>query len=294
MPELVSLPPTIAAVGLELDRATERLRAAGVAYPQREAAWFWEIAAGLPSGQAWLVREQRADTQAAGRFHDMVARRLTGMPFAYAAGQMAFRRLSLTIDDRALIPRPETEGLVERVLDWAADRPGGWVADIGTGSGCIALSLALEGRFDRVVAVEPSPPAAALARSNVVRCGAAVEVREGDLLMPLAAERYRAIVSNPPYLRDDEWDALDVSVRDFEPRLALVSGADGLDATRALIAGAAERLEPGGLLALEIDERRAAAVRDVASACGWVDIRIAADLFGRARYALMNSRGRTS
>lgn len=294
MPELASFAPTIATIGLELEFATERLRSAGVAYPQREAAWFWEIAAGLPSGQAWLAREHRAHAAVVGRFHDMVERRLTGMPFAYAAGQMAFRRLTLSIDERALIPRPETEGLVDLVLDWAADRPAGWVADIGTGSGCIALSLALEGRFDRVVAVEPSGFAAALARANVAHTGAVVDVREGDLLTPLGAERYRAIVSNPPYLRDDEWDALDVSVRVYEPRLALVSGADGLDATRALIAGAAERLEPGGLLALEIDERRAAAVRDLAAAGGWERIRIAVDLFGRARYALMNSRGRTS
>ena len=294
MPELASLPPTIATVGLELDRAAERLRAAGITYPQREAAWFWEITAGLPAGQAWLAREQRVDTLVLSRFHDMVERRLTGMPFAYAAGQMAFRRLTLTIDDRALIPRPETEGLVELVLDWAANRPGGSVADIGTGSGCIALSLALEGRFDRVVATEPSSSAAALARANVARSRVAVDVREGDLLVPLGAERYRAIVSNPPYLTDDEWAALDASVRLFEPRLALVSGADGLDATRALIAGAAERLEPGGLLALEIDERRAVAVRDLAGAGGWDRIRIERDLFGRARFALMNSRGRTS
>ncbi len=296
MPELARRLPTIATVGAELDRATETLGAAGVVYPQREAAWFWEAAAGVPAGQVWLTREDRAAPDAVPRFHDMIARRLTGMPFAYAAGQMSFRRLTLAIDDRALIPRPETEGLVELVLDWAADRPGGYVADIGTGSGCIALSLALEGRFERVVATEPSPLAAALARENVSRSGAgvAVEVRDGELLEPLGHDRYRAIVSNPPYLTDDEWLALDASVRAFEPRLALVSGADGLDATRALIAGADRMLEPGGLLALEIDERRAAAVRDLATTCGWDRIRIERDLFGRPRYALMNSRGRTS
>jgi release factor glutamine methyltransferase len=296
VPELAAQFRTIATVGAELDRAADTLGAAGVAFPQREAAWFWEAAAGLPSGQVWLAREDRVVPDALRRFHDMIARRLTGMPFAYAAGQMSFRRLTLAIDDRALIPRPETEGLVELVLDWAADRPGGSVADIGTGSGCIALSLALEGRFERVVATEPSPLAAALARENVQRCGlpVPVDVRDGDLLEPLGPDRYRAIVSNPPYLTDDEWLALDSSVRAFEPRLALVSGADGLDATRALIAGAAAQLEPGGLLALEIDERRAATVYDVARACGWDRIRIEHDLFGRPRYALMHSSGRTS
>ena len=287
-------PASIATVGALLDRSAELLGAEGVAYPQREAGWFWELAAGLPAGQAWLAREARAAGDALRRFDAMVSRRLSGMPFAYAAGQMAFRRLTLAIDDRALIPRPETEGLVELVLQWAEDHPGGWVADIGTGSGCIALSLALEGQFDWVVATEPSPSAAALARANVARTGLAVEVREGDLLEPLANDRYRAIVSNPPYLTDAEWTALDHAVRAFEPRLALTSGADGLDATRALLAGAAERLEPEGLLALEIDERRAAAVRDLARSAGWERVRIVPDLFGRPRYALMHSRGRTS
>jgi release factor glutamine methyltransferase len=230
------------------------------------------------------------------RFQGMVERRLTGMPFAYAAGQMSFRRLTLAIDRRALIPRPETEGLVDLVLQWAVDRPGGLVADIGTGSACIALSLALEGRFAQVIATEPSTPAAALARDNVRRAvvPVPVEVRAGDLLAPLGVEPYRAIVSNPPYLTDDEWAVLDPSVRLFEPRLALASGPDGLDATRSLIADAGRRLEPGGLLALEIDERRATAVADLARASGWEQIRIEHDLFGRPRYALMNSRGRMS
>jgi release factor glutamine methyltransferase len=248
----------------------------------------------LPAGQAWLAREARAAGDTLRHFDALVARRLTGMPFAYAAGQMAFRRLNLILDDRALIPRPETEGLVELVLAWTEEHPGGWVADIGTGSGCIALSLALEGHFERVVATEPSPSAAALARANADRSGLAVEVREGNLLEPLGNDRYRAIVSNPPYLTDDEWTALDHAVRAFEPRLALTSGVDGLDATRALIAGAVERLEPGGLLALEIDERRAVEVRDLAHAAGWERVRIVPDLFGRPRYAMMNSRGRTS
>lgn len=294
MPDLAARPPSIATVGAALERATERLGATGVAYPRREAAWFWEVAAGLPPGQAWLVREDRATDEVLRRFEDMIARRTGGMPFAYAAGEMAFRRLTLAIDDRALIPRPETEGLVELVLAWATGRPGGSVADIGTGSGCIALSLAREGQFDRVVATEPSPRAAALARENALRSGLPVEVREGDLLEPLAAGPYRAIVSNPPYLTDAEWDALDIAVREYEPRLALTSGADGLEATRALIAGAAERLEPGGLLALEIDERRAGAVRDLALAHEWERIRIEPDLFGRPRYAVMHSRGRMS
>jgi release factor glutamine methyltransferase len=148
--------------------------------------------------------------------------------------------LELAVDPRALIPRPETEGLVELVLRETGNGKRGLAADIGTGSGCIALSLAVEGEFDKVVAVERSPAAAALARENVARVApkTAVEIREGNLLAPLVdkGERgiYRVIVSNPPYLTEREFTELDPSVREFEPREALVSGSTGLDATRAL------------------------------------------------------------
>src|SRR3989449_7412672 len=171
-------------------------------------------------------------------------------------------------------------------------RPGraawGVVADIGTGCGCIALSLAVEGAFDRVVAVERCSEAAALACENValVRPPVPVEVRVGDLLAPLTGERCRAVIANPPYLTDGEYAAIDASVRLFEPREARGSGPAGLDATRALLAGAQRVLEPGGLLALEIDERRADAVRTLALASGWTHVTVHEDLFGRPRYAL--------
>jgi len=139
-----------------------------------------------------------------------------------------------------------------------------------------------------VIAVERSAGAATLARENValVRPPVPVEVRVGDLLEPLTGERCRAVVANPPYLSDEEYGAIDPSVRLFEPREALVSGPDGLDATRALLAGAQRVLEPGGLLALELDERRAEAVRALALASGWTRVVVHEDLFGRPRYAL--------
>jgi release factor glutamine methyltransferase len=139
-----------------------------------------------------------------------------------------------------------------------------------------------------VIAVERSGPAAALARRNVARVAppVAVEVREGDLMAPLRAERCRAIVANPPYLSEAEYPALDASVRRFEPRDALVSGRDGLDATRALLAGGRALLEPDGLLALEIDERRASRVCELAHALAWSEARVYEDLFGRPRYLL--------
>lgn len=255
---------------------------------QKTTTAVWAAVLGTSVGEAWLRRDEPKAPEQLAQFETAVARLERGVPFAYAVGRVGFRTLDLHCDARALIPRPETECLVDLIL--ARCGSGGWAADIGTGTGCLALALAVEGRFERVVAVEQSPAAAALARQNVARVAppVPVEVREGNLLEPLGdkGERYRVIVSNPPYLTAADYAALDRSVADFEPREALVSGADGLEATRALLARAAALLEPGGLVALEIDERRDAAVRELGRAYGWARIDIHRDLFGRPRYAL--------
>jgi len=251
-----------------------------------EAIALWAAVSGVSVGEAWLRRDEPKAPEMVARFQDAMTQLERGVPFAYAVGRVAFRTLDLAIDRRALIPRPETEGLVELVLTRCVT---GRVADIGTGCGCIALALGVEGQFDEVVAVERSADAAALARENVKRVGprAPVEIREGNLLVPLVdnGERYRVIVANPPYLTDDEHAELDASVADFEPREALVSGSDGLDATRTLFAGAGPLLEPGGLLAIEIDERRPDAIRALAREYHW-NVDVHDDLFGRPRYAL--------
>jgi release factor glutamine methyltransferase len=249
-------------------------------------AAVWATVLGVSVGEAWLRRDEPKSPELIARYEQAMTQLDRGVPFAYAVGTVGFRTLNLDIDRRVLIPRPETEGLVDVVLARCAT---GLVADIGTGSGCIALSLAVEGRFDTVIAVESSAAAAALARENARRIAPAtpVEIRVGNLLEPLVnnGERYRAIVSNPPYLTAAEYDELEPSVREHEPRDALVSGVDGLDATRALFAGAATLLESKGILALEIDERRAAAVRAIGKDYGWT-VEIHDDLFGRHRYAL--------
>lgn len=252
---------------------------------RRETVAVWAAVLDTTVGEAWLRQGEPKSPELVERFQAALARLERGVPFAYAAGRTGFRSLDLLIDARALIPRPETEGLVDLVLKHVR---GGVAADIGTGSGCIALALATEGAFDRVIAVERSPAAASLARENVARIAprTPVDVMEGDLLGPLAGRRYRAIVSNPPYLTDAEYHALDPSVRDYEPREALVSGPDGLDATRALLAGAAALLEPDGVLALEIDERRGDAVRALAQSHGWTRIEVHDDIFGRPRYVV--------
>ncbi len=284
-----------------LTDAAQRLGAAGLPRPRREATMLWAAVAGggTKPGDVWLQQDQEPATELVERFGRAVERRSSGVPFAYATGRTGFRTLDLRLDPRALIPRPETEGLVDLVLAWSrrlqratwnVQRGGraGVVADVGTGCGCIALALAVEGRFERVIAVERSAEAAALARENValVRPSVSVEIREGDLLAPLAGQRYSAIVSNPPYLTEVEYAALDPAVRLFEPREALVSGVDGLTATRALLAGARALLEPGGFVALEIDERRADQVRALALRYDWSRVALYDDLFGRPRFLL--------
>ena len=290
-------------IAAALEEAVALLERAGVPDPRREATTLWAAVAGdgTRRGDVWLRRDREPPPEVARRFREAVERRARGVPFAYAVRSVGFRTLELQIDSRALIPRPETEGLVELVLDWArgaGEREegrgrGGVAADIGTGCGCIALSLAVEGEFDRVIAVERSAAAAALARENVerVRPPVPVEVREGDLLAPLGGgARLRAIVSNPPYLTDAEYASLEPGVRLFEPREALVGGGDGLAVTRALLAGARGLLEPGrGLIALEIDERRAAETAALARAHGWSQVVVREDLFGRPRFLLAHS-----
>src|SRR3989442_7303191 len=247
--------------------------------------WAAVAGAGTKPGDVWLQRDREPGAPLLEQFWHAVEQRSSGVPFAYAVGRTGFRTLELKLDARALIPRPETEGLVDLVLRETGRRDAGCgmrgvVADIGTGGGCIALALAVEGGFERVIAVQRSREAAALARENValVQPPRPAEVREGDLLGPLAGERYRAIVSNPPYLTEAEYAALDPAVRLFEPREALVSGVDGLTATRAVLEGAAALLEPGGCVVLEIDERRADAARRLALRHGWSPVAVYDDL----------------
>jgi len=279
-------------IGDALGEAAAQLERSGILNARREATAIWAALAGAKPGDVWLRRDGVALVDVEERFREAVRRRSSGIPFPYVVGRAGFRTLDLKVDPRALIPRPETEGLVELVLEWGRGDGGrgrgGVAADIGTGCGCIALALAVEGGFDRVIAVESAPEAAALARENVADVAAAtpVEVREGDLLTPLASARCRVIVANPPYLTAAEYDALDPAVREYEPRAALVSGRDGLETTARLLAGAGALLEPGGALFLEIDERRADAVQALAPRHGWRRVVVHHDVFGRPRYAV--------
>jgi release factor glutamine methyltransferase len=209
-----------------------------------------------------------------------------GMPFQYAVGKASFRHLTLHVDRRVLIPRPETELIVDLLLTFAAT---GTAADVGTGSGAIALSLAAEGRFDHVVATDLSGDALEVARGNLERIPAEkraiVEFRQGNLLGPLRGESFRAIVSNPPYISPLEAGDLPDSVRSWEPPLALFSDEDGMAAIRAIVREAPQLLEPGGVLVLEIDARRAALARACAETEAHLrDVELRMDLTGRERF----------
>jgi release factor glutamine methyltransferase len=283
---------TVRAVVDQATRELERLSFASAAVGGREI-----VAALLDVGRHWpaLHGDERADAMLLARALHAARRLASGMPFQYAVGRAAFRGLTLEVDERVLIPRPETEQLVEAVLEATRDARGGTAVDVGTGSGAIALALAEEGGFDRMIGIDLSADALAVARYNAQmlapRLRAAVELRQGSLLGPLGAERVRAIVSNPPYIAFDEAAALPASVRDWEPVTALLSADQGMAVTRALARASAERLQGGGLLALEVDARRASLVAElVAADAAFADVSVRFDLAGRERFVLARRR----
>jgi len=264
------------------------LAAAGIAEPRREAIRLWSDLERTPSARAVLERAESVGADKAERFLKAVGRRAAGEPIAYVTGWTGFRHLELACDRRALIPRPETEDLVGRAL---ALMPRGVAADVGTGTGAIALSLATEGGYDRVIGTDISPDALALASANGARIGARVEWRQGDLLAPLAGEQVDLLVSNPPYLTAAELAALDPAVAAWEPHLALVSGEDGLNAVRGLLDGGRSVVRSGGWLALELDCHRAPLVASLAESLGWHEVGIHQDLFGRDRFCTARWEG---
>ena len=223
------------------------------------------------------------------------AKRAAGAPFQYAVGSAAFRKLTLSVDERVLIPRPETELIVDLVLDLTQAWPGGTAIDIGTGSGAIALSLASEGTFDRVLASDISADAIAVARGNATRLKPAsqakLDFRIGSLLAPFEGERARIVVSNPPYIAGFEAEELPANVRSWEPAVALFGGADGMTVIRRLVRDARKVLEPNGWLVMEVDARRASWVVEVISMYdSYADIGVRFDLAGRERFVVARLR----
>jgi len=271
-----------------LDVVTARLQSSYAPEARREATDI--VAALLDVPRFWPAANAESEAPARVIESALLAarKRSAGAPLAYAVGRAWFRHLTLDVDEGVLIPRVETEMLVERVLERCTPDIR-TVADIGTGSGAIALSLAFERKFDNVIGTDISFDALSIARRNAAHLGATlrspVELLHGSLLAPLVGRRVDAVVSNPPYVAYSESKALPSSVRNWEPPVALYSADDGLAATRGIVAQAPDFLNRGGILALEVDTRRAASVAEIIAAEGhYTEIEVLLDLTGRERF----------
>ncbi len=217
---------------------------------------------------------------------DRVRRRARHEPIAYILGQRGFRDLDLKVDPRVLIPRPETELLVDVALTKLTGVEAPLVVDVGTGSGAIALSIAQARPDAQVIAIDVSPDALAVARENGAANGLGnVEFLQGDLLTPLGERRAHLVASNPPYIATEACRHLMPDVRDFEPRLALDGGRDGLQVIRRLIPAAAAALRPGGALVIEIGHDQGDALRRLLDGPDWTGAHVHADLAGHDRVA---------
>jgi release factor glutamine methyltransferase len=275
---------------------------ATVVHSESVSRWIVAHAAGITPGALLTKLDDPVSDTAVDGALALAARCQAGEPLQYVLGEWSFRRLEVSVDRRALVPRPETEHVVDIALEelhqLARMTAPVIVADLGTGSGVIALSLALEGSENdtidlQVWATDASPSALELARVNLgalatshPSAAARVTVAEGtwfDALPPTLTGRVSLVVSNPPYVSAAEWTGLDPVVRDHEPRTALVPGPTGTEALDVLIDEGRRWLIPGGRLVLEMAPHQAGALRARATAAGYVDVRVRPDLTGRDR-----------
>ena len=245
-----------------------------------------------------VIRSERAallvhwkevlDEAEAARYIELTDRRRAGEPIQYILGETEFYGLPFHVTRDVLIPRPETEHLVEEVIELAAQLPAPRIVDVGTGSGCIAVALAARLPHALLTATDLAAPALAIARRNAERNALDGRIRflRGNLLAPVADEQFEIVVSNPPYVPTADRASLAVQVRDYEPPLALFAGADGLDAYRALIPEAFAALVPGGFLALEIGHGQAEPVGALLDSAGFTEIEFTPDLQGIPRVAV--------
>lgn len=277
-----------------LAEAERRLTGRGVVAPAVDARRMVEEASGHRGAALFLALDEPATVARVAHFDALLARREAGEPLQYVLGHWAFRSLDLLVDRRVLIPRPETEhvcGLALAELDrvTAGSEPP-MVVDLGSGSGALAIAIATERPGSDVWAVERSPDAAAVCRTNVAAAGQAaarVRVLEGSWFEPLPAElrgRVDVIVSNPPYVAASE--VLPAEVGEWEPVEALVAGPTGLEDVGHLVAEAPAWLRPGGALVVEIGETQGTAAAALAFAAGFAHVAVERDLAGRDRVLL--------
>lgn len=279
--------------------ATEYLQKCGSDSPRLDAELLLAHVLGVDRVALYVNHDRPLVPTEVDTFRELLRQRGRGRPVAYILGERAFLTTSLAVNPAVLIPRPETELLVEAVVAWLAEQPGDslLVADVGTGSGAIAIGIALAEPRAHVVAIDVSADAAQVAQANLERHAlqGRVEVVVGDLLTPVLVPprnaRFHggldAVVSNPPYIATNELDTLPRDVREHEPRIALDGGADGLHAYRRLIPMASQALRSGGLLALEIGADQGDAVAALISQTGvWRSTRVQKDYAGYDRIVL--------
>ncbi|HEX4823471.1 MAG TPA: peptide chain release factor N(5)-glutamine methyltransferase [Candidatus Polarisedimenticolaceae bacterium] len=280
----MSVPAGAATVGRLLDESRRRLEAAGVPDPGREAVALVALALGTDRGGVLARKPDPVAEAEAERLDTLVAARVRRVPLQYLAGAVEFHGLRIVVGSGVLIPRPETEDLVDAVLalPLSADAR---VADLGTGSGCIAAALAAARREWRVTAIDRSPEALAIAASNLPQ---RVHLVQRDFAKVPEPERgvYDVVVSNPPYVSEAEWKDLEPEVRDHEPRAALVPGPGGDEAYRAVAQASSSLLKPEGWLALELGFASASAASGHVAGAGFVDIEVRPDLRGIPRILL--------
>lgn len=276
-------------VGELISAGAAWLEARHVEDARLQCEWLAAALLSLSRTELELALRQAASPEFVARLRDGIVRLGGGEPVQYVIGEWDFRCLTLRTDARALIPRPETEQLVQLVIDtpdiWRKDAP--LLYDVGTGTGCIALSLAFEKPSCRVVAVDVEEAALSIARENAAKCGLGERIRfvHGRNCAGAATASVDAIVSNPPYIASKVVDSLPSLIRDFEPRSALDGGADGLDIVRNVVHDAAIALVPGGWCFLEIGDEQGEAVRGILEDAGFSDISILADFAGLTRFA---------
>jgi release factor glutamine methyltransferase len=254
---------------VEALRVAERqLAEVGVDTPRTDAEWLLAHVLGVSRSSLHAASHGQVPAE----LDVLLARRRKREPLAYVLGEWGFRRLTLRTDARALVPRPETEAVVERCLALLRDRSEPQVLDLGTGTGAIGLAIADEHPGARVTCVDASPEALALARENAHRCNLDVELRAGGL--ETAAEGWDLVVSNPPYVSADDWDSLQPEIREWEPRAALVG--EGVHEEIA-------RLAETRWLVLEVGDGQADRVATAFARLGYTEVSIGPDLAGRAR-----------
>jgi len=279
--------------------SADYLKTKGVESPRLDAEHLLAHVLRLGRLEMYLQHERPLTTDELEAFRPLLKRRAKREPLQYVLGRQAFRSLELEVGPGVLIPRPETECLVEEVLGWASGKtkeaagaPDLVGLDVGTGSGAIALALTVEGPFARFVATDVSASALEIAKRNrdAHALDGRIELRKGASFEPLVpGERFDAIVSNPPYVAEADRPSLAPEIVDWEPPEALFGGADGLAVIREMARGAADRLVPGGLLALEVGLGQAAAVATLLEEEGLTEVRVRKDLAGKLRVVMANA-----